>query len=133
MADKDIQKSINTLSRSFSLKDTWRSSFITWLDCIFFSVKHHLLQIGLQECQQRPLLALSAHIQWQRRTHRLVALGIRHLGTLHPHIGQELVMQNANLAKIFRLAIVVLGRECVQTGVARWRIRLAHFPSRPLI
>lgn len=133
MTDKDIQKSIDTLTRSFSLNDTFATSFVTWLDCIFFSLKHHVLQTGLQECQRRPLLALSAHIQWQRRTHRLVALGIKHLGTLHPHIGQELVMQNAHLAKTFRFAIVVLGRECVQVGVAQWRIRLAHFPSRPLV
>ena len=129
----EIPEKLRDPTHYFRLKDTWYTALATRCDVLFFSMKHAFLKRGLTERQIRPLLALSAHIQWQRRTNRLITIGMRHLGTMDPTLGKELAEHCAALPRIFRTTLVILGRECAEYGISQWRIRLAHFPTRPLI
>lgn len=128
-----IPENLSDLECTFKLKIPLSIRLLNALDTLFYSLKHRVIAHGLTDRQRRPLLALSAHIQWQRRTKRFMIHGMNNLGSMHPDLGKELVAQHADLAKMFRDAVVILGRECTQYGVASWRIAAAHFPSRPLI
>lgn len=127
----DIPTSLRDVQSYYRIRDSWSTALMTWVDSLVFSVKHRLLVKGLSEKQSVPLLTLSRHIQWQRRTRRLIDLGMKHLVSMDPHMGKDLAHQNANLTDFFRLAIVTLTRECITAHIPYWRIRLAHFPSRP--
>ncbi|MEK7648702.1 MAG: hypothetical protein AAB400_02155 [Patescibacteria group bacterium] len=129
----EIPEKLGDPAHYFKLKDTWYTAFATSCDALFFVLKHSFLKKGLTDQQVRPILALSVHIQWQRRTNRLITIGMRHIGTMDPTLGRELAEHAATMPKKFRSTLVVLGRECAEQGVPQWRIRLAHFPSRPLI
>lgn len=129
----EIPNALRDVQSYYKIKDTWKTLIATRIDSLLFTLKHAYLVRGLSKEQSIPLLALSRHIQWQRRTRRLIDVGMNHLGSMDPHMGKDLAHQNANLTDFFRLSIVALMRACIEARIPMWRIKLAHFPSRPLI
>ncbi len=127
----EIPNALRDVKSYYKIRDTWGTMISTWIDGLFFTVKHAYLARGLSNQQSIPLLALSKHIQWQRRTRRLIDVGMKHLGSMDPHLGNDLTHQNANLTDFFRLSIVDLTRKCIEARIPMWRIRLAYFPARP--